>query len=271
MTVHHGASTTPLFQIHKLNVSKGDKPLLHDVSFDIQAGQFIGLLGPNGAGKSTLLRCLYRYLKPTAGTLSFQGQALSVLSLKQFSQQVAVVLQDISSDFSLAVQDVVLMGLTPHKGLFCASNVADLTKVQQSLAAVGLSHKAEQAFSSLSGGERQRVMIAKAMVQNPCLLLMDEPTSHLDVKYQIQIMELAKAMQVTVLASFHDLNLAGAICDRLLVLQQGQLVADGKPLDVLTVDLLSDVFGVCAEVTPTPCPHAEAGLIPHIRYFYGYR
>jgi iron complex transport system ATP-binding protein len=271
MTVLCTATKTPVFQIQHLSVNRGNKPLLNDVSFDIHAGQFIGLLGPNGAGKSTLLRCLYRYLQPTSGTLTFQGQPLSVLSLKQFSQQVAVVLQDVNSDFSLVVRDVVLMGLTPHKGLFWRSNTTDKSKVDASLDAVGLSHKAEQSFSSLSGGERQRVMIAKAMVQSPSLLLMDEPTSHLDVKYQIQIMELAKSMQVTVLASFHDLNLAAALCDRLLILQQGRLVADGKPLEVLTVELLSNVFGVCAEVTALPCPHAEAGLIPHIRYFYGYR
>ncbi|WMN59185.1 ABC transporter ATP-binding protein [Pseudoalteromonas xiamenensis] len=261
------ACSDTLIQIDHLCVEKGNKSLINDVSFSISRGEFVGLIGPNGAGKSTLLRCLYRYFQPSSGNLLFQGKPIEVVSLKQYAKQVAVVLQEVGNDFNLAVVDVILMGLTPHKPLFSNYTSDDRAKVMQSLNAVGLALKASQSYSSLSGGERQRVMIAKAMVQQPELLIMDEPTSHLDVKYQIQIMELAKAMNVTVIASFHDLNLAGALCERILVLKSGELIANGCPIDVLTNELLSAVFGVCAEVDIL---HSGSKAIPHIRYHYGY-
>ncbi|CCQ09415.1 Vitamin B12 ABC transporter, ATPase component BtuD [Pseudoalteromonas luteoviolacea B = ATCC 29581] len=261
-----------LFSVSNLSVQKGELCLLEDVSFMIRRGSFVGLIGPNGAGKSTLLRCLYRYLSPSHGEICYAGVSLSALSLKHFSQSVAVVLQEVANDFNLVVEDVVLMGRTPHKPLFSALSSHDKQLAHDALVAVGLIDKVHQTYMQLSGGEKQRVMIAKAMVQQPELLIMDEPTSHLDVKYQIQIMELAKAMQVTVLASFHDLNLAGAICDELLVLKKGKLVASGKPLEVITETTLSEVFAVCAHVEAVACQFANAAhKIPHIRYFYGYR
>ncbi|MFC3033421.1 ABC transporter ATP-binding protein [Pseudoalteromonas fenneropenaei] len=261
----------PLLSVDAVCVSRANKAILQNVSFHLQAGEFVGLLGPNGAGKSTLLRCLYRYLQPDSGEICWQDQAIHTLSLKYYAQQVAVVLQEVSNDFNLALFDVVAMGLTPHKSLFATQSQADKSHIDAAIAAIGLSDKAQQSYNSLSGGERQRVMIAKAMVQSPQLLIMDEPTSHLDVKYQIQIMELAKSMGVTVLASFHDLNLAAAVCDRLLVMKSGKLVADGTPIAILDETLLSDVFAVCAEVTEVPCPMSKDKRIPHIRYFYGYQ
>ncbi|MCF2907405.1 ABC transporter ATP-binding protein [Pseudoalteromonas sp. DL2-H2.2] len=263
--------TSPQISVHNLSLNLGNKPVLSGLNFAIARGQFIGLIGPNGAGKSSLLRCLYRYWEQTEGEILYAGKPVSDYLRRAYARQVAVVLQEIPSQFNLALFEVVAMGVTPHKTLFSTVNADDKLRILEAIERVGLSHKAQQQFDSLSGGEKQRAMIARAMVQQPELLIMDEPTSHLDVKYQIQIMELAKAMGVTVIASFHDLNLAAALSDELLVLAQGTLVAQGTPLEIITPDLLSDIFGVCAEVETVPGLHSSAAGVPHIRYHYGYQ
>ncbi|MEJ6475105.1 ABC transporter ATP-binding protein [Pseudoalteromonas piscicida] len=263
-------AVTPQFQVDKLSVQLGGKAILKALSFAINSGEFIGLLGPNGAGKSTLLRTLYRYILPSSGLISFNGQPLSHYGRKAYASDVAVVLQEIPTEFNLPLFDMVLMGLTPNKSLLATITSDERQAVLQAIQQVGLSHKIEQCFSSLSGGEKQRAMIARAMVQAPQVLIMDEPTSHLDIQYQIQIMELAKQFGVTIIASFHDLNLASALCDRLLVLNKGELVAEGTPLEVINETLLSQVFGVCAEVSTVRHPPSNSE-IPHIRFHYGYQ
>jgi len=244
-----------------------DKQLiLDDISFNIRKGSFTGLLGPNGAGKSSLLRCLYRYIKPDVGSVKFNQQDIwQQYGAYQYAQDIAVVLQESPSNFNLTVHDVVALGLVPHKGLFTREAASDKEKIACAIEQVGLVDKTQQNFEHLSGGEKQRALIARAIVQSPTLLIMDEPTSHLDVRYQIQVMELAKSLGITVIASFHDLNLASAMCDKLLVLDKGKLVEQGTPSEVITSEMLSNVFGVCAQVTP----HAQH-QVPHISYFYGY-
>ncbi|KJZ05079.1 MULTISPECIES: ABC transporter ATP-binding protein [Pseudoalteromonas] len=263
-------AVTPQFQVDKLSVQLGGKAILKALSFAINSGEFIGLLGPNGAGKSTLLRTLYQYTAPSSGSLLFNGKPLASYGRKAYARHVAVVLQEIPAEFTLPLFDMVLMGLTPNKSLLATTTAAEKQAILHAIEQVGLSHKLEQCFSSLSGGEKQRAMIARAMVQAPQVLIMDEPTSHLDIKYQIQIMELAKQLGVTIIASFHDLNLASALCDRLLVLNNGELVADGSPLEVINETLLSQVFGVCAEVSTVRHPPNNSE-IPHIRFHYGYQ
>lgn len=265
------ATPPPLLKVTNLSWSVAGNAILQDIDFSIKAGQFIGLLGPNGAGKSSLLRCLYRYSKPQNGEVKFVGHNIWHLSADEYAKQVAVVLQETPSQFNLSVFDVVSLGLTPHKSLFSATTKADQQVVLQAIEQVGLSHHLMQNFDSLSGGEKQRALIARSIVQGPKLLIMDEPTSHLDIKYQIQLMELAKSLNVTILASFHDLNLAASMCDELLVLKQGQLVASGTPEQVITEKMLSDVFGVCAEVSQHPQSQQLHKVIPRITYFYGYQ
>lgn len=241
----------------------GRKVILSGISFQLRQGEFVGLLGPNGAGKSSLLRCLYRFHQPTKGQVAYQGEPLERYSQQAYAQQVAVVLQESPSFFNLSVSDVVELGLLPRTSIWHRTSKDEQQQVQQALIQVAMLDKAKQGFDSLSGGEKQRVLIARAMVQQPALLIMDEPTSHLDVKYQIQIINLAKSLGITVLASFHDLNLASAMCDRLLVMSEGKLVADGAPNQVLTQPLLANVFGVNAQVQP----HPEHGS-PLITYHY---
>ncbi|TMO56191.1 ABC transporter ATP-binding protein [Pseudoalteromonas phenolica] len=258
-------------QVSNLDLVLDKHQILHNISFDVAEGQFIGLLGPNGAGKSSLLRCLYRFFTLSSGQITLFNKTISSFSHNEYAQQVAVVLQEMPEHFNLSLYDVVAMGITPHKSLFSPLNKADHELIAKSIEQVGLTHKINESFAHLSGGEKQRALIAKAMAQKPRLLIMDEPTSHLDVKYQIQIMELAKAMGITVVASFHDLNLAAAMSDSLLVLQHGELYKRGTPTDVLDAQLLSDVFDVCAEVTQVPCPYRDKTHIPHIRYHFGYQ
>lgn len=266
---HHGNKEHPLsddlLSVKQLNWQTDQRQILSNINFTIKCGSFMGLLGPNGAGKSTLLRCLYRFIKPDSGVISFNNTNIWHYSPSAYAQQIAVVLQESPSHFNLTVSDVVALGLVPHTAIFSRVKKSDEQRIFDAISQVGLDDKAMNSFEHLSGGEKQRALIARAIVQSPSLLIMDEPTSHLDVKYQIQVMELAKSLGITVLASFHDLNLASAMCDSLLVLKSGLLVAQGSPNEVITPEMLSDVFGVCAEVNQHPQHN-----VPHISYFYGY-
>ncbi|WP_372760976.1 ABC transporter ATP-binding protein [Pseudoalteromonas sp.] len=265
------ATNTPLLKVENLSWGIGSKAIVKQINLQLKRGQFVGLIGPNGAGKSSLLRCLYRYNQPTAGQVKFNDVNIWQLSSAQYAKYVAVVLQEAPQQFNLTLFDVVALGLTPHKSLFSATSHSDIEKINQAIARVNLTEHTQQQFESLSGGEKQRALIARAMVQQPQLLIMDEPTSHLDVKYQIQVMELAKSLGVTVFASFHDLNLAAAMCDQLVVINQGEIACSGTPSEVLNEAMLNTVFGVCAQVSQHPQPSSSGGVIPHISYFYGYQ
>ena len=262
-TEHHNQQD--FLSVRQLSWHADNKLILDDISFAVEKGSFTGILGPNGAGKSSLLRCLYRFVKPDSGYVCLHHQDIWQIPANNYAQQVAVVLQESPAHFNLTVFDVVALGLIPHKGIFTRAQKSEQEKINQAIEQVGLADKTQQSFEHLSGGEKQRALIARAIVQSPTVLLMDEPTSHLDVRYQIQVMELAKSLGITVIASFHDLNLASAMCDNLLVLDQGKLVSQGTPKQVLTAEMLSSVFGVCADVTS----HAQHN-VPHITYYYGY-
>ncbi|MFB0979945.1 MAG: ABC transporter ATP-binding protein [Alteromonadaceae bacterium] len=257
---------TELLSVEHVSWHADNQLILDDISFIINKGSFTGILGPNGAGKSSLLRCLYRYIRPNSGSVKFNQQDIwQQYDAYQYAQDIAVVLQETPTYFNLTVYDIVALGLLPHKGLFTREQSSDRQKIGCAIKQVGLVEKTLQNFEHLSGGEKQRTLIARAIVQSPRLLIMDEPTSHLDVRYQIQVIELAKSLGITVIASFHDLNLASAMCDQLIVLDKGKLVEQGTPQEVITSEMLSNVFGVCAEVSV----HSQHN-VPHISYFYGY-
>lgn len=264
------ALNTPLLNVKNVSWGIANKSILNDINLQISPGKFVGLIGPNGAGKSSLLRCLYRFNRPTSGQITFNNHDIWQLKSENYAKQVAVVLQETPSQFNLSVFDVIALGLTPHKSLFSSVTNIDKQKITQAINTVGLEQHSNQSFESLSGGEKQRALIARAIVQQPQLLIMDEPTSHLDVKYQIQVMELAKSLGVTVFASFHDLNLAAAMCDELLVIKNGEITHSGTPSEVLTENMLGDVFGVCAQVNNHPQISKSGNSTPHITYFYGY-
>lgn len=243
----------PRLQISELAWSpNGEQALLDGIDLAVGDGQLVGLLGPNGSGKTSLLRCAYRFQRPDQGRVELDGEALWSRSPRWCAQRVAVVLQEFPQDFGLTVAEVAAMGRTPHKGLFDGDDQADVALVEQALARVGLSAHKRQAFAHLSGGEKQRVLLARALVQQPTLLILDEPTNHLDPRYQLELLRLIKTLGLATLASFHDLNLAAAFCDRLYVLDHGRVVASGTPTEVLTEALLAEVYGVQALVDRHP-------------------
>lgn len=258
------ASETVL-TVRGLGWKLNSQSILSDIEFSLAKGSMLGIIGPNGAGKSSLLRCLYRFIKPTSGKIHLFGQPITALSAKAFAKQIAVVLQDTPHHFEMTTTQLVSLGLTPHKGAFEFTNADDREVVAQALIKVGLADKANQAYESLSGGEKQRALIARAIVQRPQLLILDEPTNHLDIRYQIQTLELLHTLNITVITSIHDLNLASALCDELLLLDKGRCVAKGTPKAVLTEQRIGEVFDVCCEVKPHP-QHGN----PLISYFYGY-
>ncbi len=229
-----------------------ERPLLDGIELGVGDGELVGLIGPNGSGKTSLLRCAYRFQRPSAGSVELNGEPLWQQSSRWCAQRVAVVLQEFPQDFGLSVREVAAMGRTPHKGLFDGDDHEDRRLIDQALARLGLTALAQQAFARLSGGEKQRVLLARALVQQPHLLILDEPTNHLDPRYQLELLKQIKALGLASLASFHDLNLAAAFCERLYVLDQGRLVAAGTPAEVLTAELLLQVFGVQALVDTHP-------------------
>jgi iron complex transport system ATP-binding protein len=258
-------ASIPALVVNQLSWRYDDTQILADISFSLTANKMLGIIGPNGAGKSSLLRCLYRYIAPSCGTISLFGQDINQFNGKAFATQVAVVQQDTPQFFDMNTSQLIAMGLTPHKGMFDGYTADDNQLVNDAINLVGLADKAFLQYGQLSGGEKQRALIARAIVQRPKLLILDEPTNHLDIRYQIQILELVKSLGITVIASIHDLNLASAMCDHLLLLNKGLLVAQGCPTEVLTEAQIGDVFEVCCEVKKHP-QHAK----PLINYFYGY-
>lgn len=262
-TAFNSQHDNALLECSNLSFAYQNQSILNNISFAIPNKQFVGLIGSNGAGKSTLLRCLYRYLSPTAGDIYFDQQLLGAIDNRTLAQNIAVVVQELPNDFNLCAFDVVALGLVPYSTLFSSLSSSQHDQIIEALHAVGMRDKSRQGYETLSGGEKQRVLIAKAIVQQPKLLIMDEPTSHLDIKYQLEIMQLTKSLDMTVLASFHDLNLASAMSDRLLLLHSGELVANGEPAEVITNDNIKAYFDVEANVVPHP-----TGEHPMVIYDY---
>lgn len=249
---------SPLLTVQQLDWQLRDRPILSDLSFSVQPGEIVGLIGPNGAGKSSLLKVLQGRIKPTRGDIQLQQRPLASYSARQLAQQLAVVEQQPTLLYRYTVMDIVKLGLIPHKHWYQLDNQHDAERIWQTLDRVGLTDLAHSPFEDLSGGEQQRVLIARALVQQPTLLLLDEPTNHLDVHYQHQLLALLRQLGLTVLIAIHDLDLAAGYCDRILLLANGQLRAQGQPAEVLTAPLLSEVFQITTLVDRHP-------LTPHLR------
>jgi|SRR5688572_7002767 len=239
-------------EAEKVTWSVEARKIISDVSLHLAPGEFVGLLGPNGSGKSTLLRTIYRILKPDAGIISLDGADVWGLSAREASKRMAVVRQEQSGEFDFLVHEIVMMGRNPHKGMFDRDTEDDFQGVEEALARVDMAGFAQRSFLTLSGGEKQRVLIARALAQQAQFLVLDEPTTHLDIHYQLEILELIKNLGVTTIAALHELNLAALYCDRLYVLKTGKLVASGRPEQVLHPDLIREVYGVWSEVATHP-------------------
>ncbi|SDR21405.1 ABC transporter ATP-binding protein [Actinopolyspora saharensis] len=235
--------------VEGVDVSAAGVRLVRDVDVHVASGALVGLVGPNGSGKSTTLRCVYRTLRPDRGEVRLGGSDVSAMSLRESARLMAALTQESQSEFDFTVTEVVEMGRTPHRGT--GREERDRAHAE-ALRAVGCAHLAERSVLSLSGGEKQRVLIARALVQRPELLVLDEPTNHLDIRHQLEVLSLVRRLGMTTLTALHDLNLAAAWCDQVYVLSGGHVVAGGPPGQVLTPEVVGDVFGVRAHVVRHP-------------------
>lgn len=226
--------------------------MLDAVSLEARPGQVTGLIGPNGSGKTTLVRVASRSLAPRAGSVTVAGSDPYSLPARHSARLVAVVPQEVIPAFSYSVLEMVLMGRTPYQSIWGGSRLDDWAQARLAMNAVSVEGLEDRPYDELSAGERQLVILAQALAQDAPVLLLDEPTAHLDVRHMVEILtvvrESARSSQRTILAIFHDLNLASAYCDRIYALDSGRVVAAGDPLNVITSELLRDVFGVQAEV-----------------------
>lgn len=218
--------------------------IVADAGLVVESGEFVGLVGPNGSGKSTLLRTIYRALRPIAGVVRVAGDDVWCLSGRESALRTAVVVQESNPDFDFTVSEVVQLGRSPHQRPLDRETAADRHLCRAALTRVGLQAARDRPFVSLSGGEKQRVLLARALAQQSQVLVLDEPTNHLDIRFQLELLDLIRGLEVTTIASLHDLNLAATHCDRLYVLDHGRVVAAGRTAEVLTSELVARVFGV---------------------------
>ncbi|MDU1540679.1 MAG: ABC transporter ATP-binding protein [Paeniclostridium sordellii] len=239
-------------QVKNLNFSIDKKDILKDISFDIPKGSFVGIIGPNGSGKSTILKNIYRLYKPDSGRLILDNKDLSTMKDKECAKEIAVLAQESNSQFDFTVEQIVKMGRYPYKSVFEGYSKKDIDMVNDMLKRVGLDDYSNRSFSKLSGGEKQRTLIARALVQDTDFLILDEPTNHLDIGYQIQLMDLVKGLNITTLSAIHDMNIASMYCDYLIVMKDGKIRKCGKVEEVITSDMLKEIFGVNAYVGINP-------------------
>ena len=243
--------------------------VLDGVSLEVRRGTVVGLLGPNGSGKTTLLRIIAGVLKPESGRVLIGGHPIEELTRRDLARRVAVVPQETHSTFDFSVIDMVLMGRYPHLGAFELEGASDQTIARDALAATGTTDLERRPFATLSGGEKQRVVIASALAQASDMLLLDEPTAALDLRYQFEITALLRRLNTergtTMIVSTHDLNLAAGLCERVVLLKQGRVIAHGTTDETLTAANIRLLYGVDADVQY----HPRAGhltVVPIARY-----
>ena len=229
--------------------------VLKDVSFELAAGEVLMVLGANGCGKSTLMRLLLGQARPEAGRIRLLGRDVSAMSPRDLARRAAMVFQDHSAPFPFTVEDVVAMGRTPHLGPLGNPSREDRAICAEALDAVGLSHLVAEAYTRLSGGERQMVLIARALAQGTETILLDEPTTFLDLAHQVDILRLCRRLNAdgrTVVAVLHDLNQAARCAEHMIVMHDGRVRVTGSPRRIITEDLIEEVFGLAAVIAPDP-------------------
>lgn len=233
----------------KICVKIGNNHILKGIDIDVSKKEFIGIIGPNGSGKSTFLKCIYRNLKPTSGIINLDKVDINKLTVRETAKKISVVSQHNHYNFDFSVEDIVLMGRAPHKKMMERDSIKDYKIVDEALEKVNMKDFKKRSFTTLSGGEQQRIILARALAQQTDCLILDEPTNHLDIKYQLQLMNIVKQLNIEVIAAIHDLNIAAMYCDKIYVLKDGEIVAYGKPNEILTKKLIKDVYEVDANIT----------------------
>lgn len=262
-------SGVPIVAVRGLRFAWGGRAVLRGVDVTIAPGELVGLLGPNGSGKSTLLRLIGGTLRGGEGEVAVAGVRPGQTARRALAQRVASMAQVPTLPEAFTVADLVLLGRTPHLGLLQGERERDYAAARRALIAAGCLDLAGRPVGELSGGERQRASLARALAQEPELLLLDEPTAHLDPGVGQEILatlgRLNREEGLTVLAALHDVNLAAAVCPRLLLLHDGRIIADGPPGEVITPTLLRRVYGYDAQVIP----HPQTGLPVALPSYHG--
>lgn len=238
-------------KIDNVCFSYSSVPVLNDISLDLKENELVSILGPNGVGKSTLIHCINRILSPTSGTVLIDGKDVSEIKLKELAKQIGYVPYSANDSFPLSVIDTVLIGRHPHTKWGTLDK--DLDIVYDTLKMLGISHLAMRAFNELSAGQHQKVMLARGLVQEPVILLLDEPTSNLDVRHQLDVTKmlkrLAKEKNILIIMISHDINIAAKYSDKIILMHEGCIFDIGTPVEVITADNLKTVYGVTAEIT----------------------
>ena len=251
-----------MLSLRNISAGYGRNLVLQNVEAHVAAGEFVGLIGPNGSGKTTLLRVISGVLPARQGEVWLRGRKLQEMDRRDIAKRVAHLLQDCALGLAFSVREVVAMGRSPHLPRFGRETQRNLAIVERAMDLANVSHIADRPITEISGGERQRAFIAMCLAQEPEVFLLDEPTSHLDLGHQLSILNLIRTLnrqtRMTVVAVFHDLNLAAEYCDRLVLLNQGRVVAAGTPADVLTSEMILNVYGVSVLIQRNPAsdgPH----------------
>ena len=229
-----------------------DATILHEVSADFPAGTVTGLIGPNGSGKTSLLHVVAGLRGPTLGTVLADGEDLHAWPDRLRARRIALLEQHASTTLDLTVRQVVDLGRIPHRGRWPGRLDEGRAEVEKALALGRVADLADRRWQTLSGGEKQRVQLARALAQEPSVLMLDEPTNHLDLRHQIDFLSTVRGLGITTIAALHDLDLAAAFCDRLVVMRGGHVVAAGPVDEVLSAELVHDVYGVRTTVDRHP-------------------
>lgn len=240
-----------IVNVKNVSFAYNGTPALKAIGLEIKSGEILALVGPNGSGKTTLLKMISGVLTPDDGAVYLDMQSLVELHPRQIAQRLAALEQEHHVGFDFTVREVVAWGRIPHRSRLSRWQDQDEQAVQKALAATGTTSFADRLIDSLSGGERQRIFIAMALAQQPKILLLDEPTAHLDLKYQVEILELVQRLSqrgLTVIIALHDLNLAARYADRIALIAQGKLVADGSPQTVLTESNIRSIWGIAVNI-----------------------
>jgi len=247
-----------MLEVKDLACGYDHKIVLKNINLSVNQGELLGIIGPNGSGKTTLLRTISRVIKPHKGKIIFKKRNINEISFRELAKDMAVVSQNSSGfEFHMSVEEFVYMGRIPYRrGFQLLENKTDEIKVDEAMASTDIAQLTSRYMSELSGGERQRTVIAKALAQEPQLLLLDEPTTHLDITHQVEILDLVKRLntqrKLTIIMILHDLNLASEYCDRLILLKEGQIHKEGTPQEVLTYPIIEEVYNTLVVIQKSP-------------------